>query len=167
MTRRFITVEDIERARGGSLEVEEGTVVTPQALDAAAAAGVSLVGSGGAGYVEPPVDRGPDAARAQHTLPALPEPGLDEGAEGRVIVLAVGANRPGVLSEITSALAGLGANVGEISQRVVDQYFHLVLTVELSQGFEEAKRCLECLGGESDYTVRVMHSRVFHFMHRV
>jgi ACT domain-containing protein len=52
----------------------------------------------------------------------------------------------------------------------VDDYFHMVLVVELSasgSGFKELKADLECLGGENDYVVRIMHERVFRFMHRV
>jgi hypothetical protein len=45
----------------------------------------------------------------------------------------------------------------------------MVVTVELAPGssFAEIKQCLECLGGPDDYVVRVMHERVFRFMHRI
>lgn len=33
--------------------------------------------------------------------------------------------------------------------------------------FGAVKQTLECLGGPEDYVVRVMHERVFRFMHRV
>ena len=90
------------------------------------------------------------------------------GATG-VIVTAVGKNRPGVLAEITGALAAASADVRDISQRTVQDYFHLVLTVALGTAaeFESFKQCMECLGGKDDYVVRVMHERVFRFMHRI
>ena len=33
--------------------------------------------------------------------------------------------------------------------------------------FAALKQCMECLGGPQDYVVRVMHERVFRFMHRI
>ena len=77
--------------------------------------------------------------------------------------------QPGVLAEITNAVATSKGSVLDISQKMIADYFHLVLTVELPQGadFAEVKRCLECLGGQDDYVVRVMHERVFRFMHRI
>jgi predicted amino acid-binding ACT domain protein len=52
---------------------------------------------------------------------------------------------------------------------MIEGYFHMVLTVELSPGavFGDVKQELECLGGPDDYIVRVMHERVFRFMHRI
>ena len=55
------------------------------------------------------------------------------------------------------------------TQKMVDQYFHMVFVVELSGSgnFGDVKRELEALGHEGDYAVSVMHERVFRFMHRV
>ena len=103
-----------------------------------------------------------------HSLPNMPEP--TPGQErARFVVTVVGHNRSGVLAEITRALAEMNANVHDISQRIIEGYFHLILTAELPQGtpFEATKQTLECMGGESDYAVRVMHERAFHFMHRI
>lgn len=168
MPRRFITAEDVRRT-SGELIVEEGTVVTPQALEAAAASGVALRHAGGQPYAEPTPDRGPDAARAAQSVPHLPEPTSDLSGVTGVVVTVVGRNRPGVLAEVTSALAASGADVRDISQRTLEGYFHLVLTVALASAgeFEGFKQHMECMGGEDDYVVRVMHERVFRFMHRI
>lgn len=169
MPRRFLTAEDVRRAQGAEIVVDADTVVTPQALEVAEASGIR-VHTGGGEYTEPVPDRGPDAARAAQHLPHLPEPTDDEaGVEAGVVITAVGRNRPGVLAEITHSLAEFGADVHEISQKEVQGYFHLIITVQLSGGraFHDLKHCLECLGGQDDYVVRVMHERVFRFMHRI
>jgi ACT domain-containing protein len=171
MKRRFLTADDVRRARGeGASEIalDEATVVTPQALEAAQSLGVALRTARGA-YEEPPPDRGPDAEQAARTLPHLPEPEDDPALASAAVVTAVGKNRAGVLSEITSAIATRKGNVHDVSQKVVGDYFHLILAVEFPEGvhFGELKGCLECLGGPEDYAVRVMHERVFRFMHRV
>ena len=167
MARRFLTAEDVRRASGSEIVVEPDTVVTPQALELADGAGIRIRTAAGA-YSEPEPDRGPDAEHSRRTLPNLPEPSMPEGLTG-VVVTAVGKNRPGVLSEITTTLGHFGASVNDISQKMVEGYFHMVLIVALppEAAFGELKQCLECLGGEDDYVVRVMHERVFRFMHRI
>ena len=168
MPRRFITAEDVRRS-GGEILVDAETVVTPQALEAATAAGVAIRQAGGQPYVEPTPDRGSDADRASAHLPHLPEPDADLSGMTGVVVTVVGRNRPGVLAEITTALAGANADVRDISQRTLPDNFHLVLTIALQSGseFDTFKQCMECMGGKDDYVVRVMHERVFRFMHRI
>ena len=168
MARRFLTAEDVRQAGSKEIVVDEQTIVTPQALEAAEAAHIVIRTAKGA-YTEPKPDRGPDAERAMRSLPHLPEPEAEVGEGTGVIVTAVGRNRAGVLAELTGALAAAGVSVHDISQRVIDGYFHLILVVELEPGatFGPLKQRLECMGGPDDYAVRVMHQRVFRFMHRV
>ncbi len=171
MAKKFITTEDVRRAGSGQILVDAETIVTPQALEFAAQNGVRLVDARGAGWSEPAPDRGPDAQRAMRSLPHLPEPASDSDIDSTqmVVVTAVGRNRAGVLAEITSALSALNGSVHDISQKMVQGYFHLVLTVEVPPGssFAQLKQVLECLGGQDDYVCRVMHERVFRFMHRL
>lgn len=168
MPRLFYTVEDLHRdlQAGVTPSVSADTIVTAQAQDAASAAGVTIR-SGGAAWMEPAPDRGPDAARAQTTLPHLPEPISDQD-EATVIVTVAGRNRPGILAEVTPVLGSFQASVQDISQKMVEGFFHLMFVIELppSADFATLKQTLECMGGD-DYVVRVMHERVFRFMHRI
>jgi len=170
MPRRFLTVEDLRRlsAQGSEIVIDADTILTPHAVEFAEQNGLRVRMESGGGYQEPTPDRGPDAERAKRTLPNLPEPEDDDPATS-VVITAIGKNRPGVLAEITTTLAQSGASVHDISQRMIEGYFHMVLTVELPQGssFAQMKQCMECLGGPDDYVVRVMHERVFRFMHRI
>ena len=167
MTRRFLTAEDVRRIGGPEIVVDAETVVTPQALEVAAQAGITIKSGAGA-YVEPAPDRGPDSERAVTKLQQIPEPSSSLAGRG-LIVTVVGCNRPGVLAEVSNAIAKLGGNVNDISQKMVEQYFHMVFVVELAgaANFGDVKRELEAMGAEGDYAVSVMHERVFRFMHRV
>ncbi len=168
MPRRFLTAEDVRAAGAGEILVDESTVVTPQALEAAHAAGIAIRTANGA-WAEPAPDRGPDAERARHALPHLPEPEEDPAVASAAVVTAVGKNHPGVLAKITAEIARQNGDVHDVSQRVIEGYFHMILTVELPQGssFEGFKTALECLSCPDDLAVRVMHERIFRFMHRV
>ncbi len=167
MTRRFLTAEDVRRAGGSEIVVDETTVVTPQALEAASAAGTTIRTASGA-WTEPAPDRGPDAERAQTTLPHLPEPKDDPAMAATAIVTAVGRNRPGVLATITAAIAEADGDVHDVSQKVIANLFHMILTVQVRPGsFADLKSKLESLGSSDDLAVRVMNERAFRFMHRV
>ncbi len=170
MARRYLTADDVRRLApaGGQIVVDEDTLATPHALAVAEELGIRIVTGTGGAYTEPTPDRGPDADRARRSLPNLPEP-EDDDTTTNAVITAVGRNRPGVLAEITAALAKSGASVHDISQKMIEGYFHMVLTVELPPGsrFSDLKQCMECLGSVDDYVVRVMHERVFRFMHRI
>ena len=165
--RRFLTTEDVQRAPGKEIVVDASTLVTPQALEAAEAAGIRIRTAEGS-WSEPAPDRGPDA-ELSHTHPSLPEPEDNETLSSSAVVTAVGRNRSGVLGQITTAIADAGGNVHDVSQKVVEGFFHIILTVQLAEGgaFDDFKRALECLSCPDDFVVRVMHERVFRFMHRV
>lgn len=168
MARRFLTAEDVQRANSAEILVDEGTIVTPQALEAAELAGVVIKSPSGA-WKEPVPDRGPDAENTGRRLPHMPEPHDNPALESSAIVTAVGKNRPGVLAAITAKIAEQKGNVNDVSQKVVEGYFHMILTVELEPGasFDAFKTTLECMSSPEDFAVRVMNERIFRFMHRV
>ena len=109
----------------------------------------------------------------------------------RVIVTAVGKNRPGVLAEITTAIARHDGNIMDISQKMMRDYFNLIMIVELLHGgrrrakvptlgpspavgspasqkrFATFKQHLEELGRKQGYQVNVQHETIFRYMHRV
>ena len=141
--------------------------MTPQALEVAESAGISIRTSKGA-YTEPTPDRGPDASFAIRELPNLPDPG-PETSGSDVILTAFGRNREGVLAEITGVLSELKVGIMDVSQKVVGGHFHMVITADISgsHSFRDVQERLACLGGKDDYVVQLMHERVFSFMHRI
>jgi ACT domain-containing protein len=168
MSRRFLTADDVRRSGGPDITVDTDTVVTPQALEVAESMGISIRTSAGA-YSEPAPDRGPDVESELSRLSHRPEPEAEAGGGGDVIVTAVGCNRPGVLGELSAEVGKHNASVRDVSQKTLGEYFHLVLIVELAPGaeFSQMKSGLEELGRQKQYVVRVMHERVFRYMHRV
>ena len=74
-----------------------------------------------------------------------------------------------MLAELTREIAGMEGNVHDVSQKVIEGFFHIILTVELppALGFEQFQTTLECMSSPDDFAVRVMNERVFRFMHRV
>lgn len=182
MAREVITEADVERYEARSeIVVSKGTVITPSALDRAASRGIKVVfrvdeerpiGASRpltpprAGAPEPPLPVFPPAAARISS----PSAGAPSGEALTVIVTAVGRNRPGVLSEITTALARLDGNVVDLSQKMIQGYFNLIVIVDFSQssvGYDSAKQALEGLSREGDYRVTVQNEKVFRAMHRI
>ncbi len=137
--------------------------------------------SGPSGATAPPAPSPPieSAREAERRVLGPPDTHVDActmgGAGGVcredvVVVTAVGRNRPHVLAELATGIAEVGGDIQEISQRIVDGWFHTILTVDMSRApgaFPEAKAALEGLSQDDDYTVRVQHERVFRYMHRI
>jgi ACT domain-containing protein len=87
-----------------------------------------------------------------------------------VIVTVVGRNRPGVLAEVTGAIAEVGANVLDIHQKMVSEFFNLILLVDaetIPGDFKAFKEGMESLGRRKGYELHVQHEKVFAYMHRI
>ena len=87
-----------------------------------------------------------------------------------VIVTVVGKNRPGVLAEVTGTIAALNGNIQDISQKMLEDYFNLVMIVDISNAkasFDQFQKQLESLGIDKGYRLHVQHEKVFTYMHRV
>ena len=91
-------------------------------------------------------------------------------AKNNVIVTVVGKNRAGVLSEVTTAIASLGGNIMDISQKMLSGCFNLIMIVDVSKvkiALADFKKKLEKLGDKKGYKISVQHEKVFHYMHRI
>lgn len=168
MTHLFLTQSDVRSAAEGAttITVDDRTIVTPQAIEAARELGVLIYNSQGP-YKPPPPDRGPDASRDLDRL--LPPDARSAGATTTFVVAAVGHNKPGVLNLITTKIAEFEGSIEDISQRIVDSYFELTVVVNIPPHvhFGQVKQALECLSTPNDIALRVMHEKVFRFMHRL
>ncbi|MCR4316921.1 MAG: ACT domain-containing protein [Planctomycetes bacterium] len=155
--RRFFTKIDISRLPPSSvLEVEEDDVITPDAWEEAALRHIDVRKKGK--RVEIP---GFAAQAASASV---------SGQGTRVIVTAVGMNHPGVLAELTSTISTQGGNVHDISQRIIQEYFHLFVLVDISsiQGdFQKFKESIEKLTKAHDMVVSVHHEKVFRSLYRI
>ncbi len=88
----------------------------------------------------------------------------------RVVITAMGANRPGVLAGITRVLAESNVNIDDVSQKIMQEFFALIMVTDFSAAngsFEEIQTRLQKLADELKVKVFVQHESVFTFMHRL
>ena len=115
-------------------------------------------------------------ARMQEEAPVLEGiPGfsashLRTGEGTQVIVTVFGKNKAGVLAGVSRCLADFNANMVDISQKILQDWFTMILIVDI-EGITSALAALKTAWGETGETrgVRVLaqHEDVFVSMHRV
>lgn len=103
--------------------------------------------------------------------PRAPRPGpraADRPASSRVVVTAYGHDAPGILAAITAELSASHANVLDVSQKVLQGYFTVVLVADFPAG-ADLGAARDRLGARGDtFGVRVLlqHEDLFEAMHR-
>ncbi len=88
----------------------------------------------------------------------------------RVIVTVIGKDQVGIIAAVSTILADTRANILDISQSIMDEFFVMIMMVDLagaSVPFEEVKRRLAEKGTSMGLRIDAQHEDVFKYMHRV
>ena len=88
----------------------------------------------------------------------------------KAVVTVTGKDRKGIIAKISGYLSEEGANVEDISQPIMGEYFAMIMIVDLSETKKElaqlAKDCQE-LGKKIGMSVYIQHEDIFNAMHNV
>ena len=88
----------------------------------------------------------------------------------RAVVTVTGKDKKGIIAKVSAFLSEKGANIEDISQTILGEYFAMIMLVELDaltvdfQGFSEAMRKA---GKDAGVEISVMHEDIFNSMHRI
>ena len=88
----------------------------------------------------------------------------------RLIVTVIGKDRVGIIAAVTALLAEANANIVDISQTTLQEFFAMIMMADLehaSQPFAEIKKRLNAKGEEMGLRIDAQHEAVFNYMHRV
>ena len=95
----------------------------------------------------------------------------EEGsAENKVVITVVGKDRIGIIAAITSCLADHQVNIEDITQKILGEYFTMILVGDTSHcptSLTELHRDLTQKGEEIGVTVYMQHACIFRAMHRI
>jgi len=86
------------------------------------------------------------------------------------IVTVVGKDRVGIIAGVSSAMAGLNINILDISQTIMDNYFTMIMMVDItdaSKDITEIRNKLDQTGEKFNVTINLQHKDVYEAMHRI
>ena len=88
----------------------------------------------------------------------------------RAVVTVTGKDKKGIIAKVSGFLAERGANIEDISQTIMGEYFAMIMIVDLSatkQGLSElAKECFE-MGKQIGMAIYLQHEDIFNAMHSI
>lgn len=86
----------------------------------------------------------------------------------KAVITVIGKDTVGILAKVSGVCAEVNANVAEVTQSIMQEYFAMIMMVEIENmtcDIEELKNKL----GENlpDMQIHVMHEDIFNSMHRI
>ena len=88
----------------------------------------------------------------------------------RAIICVTGRDSVGIIAAVSAVCADCGANIIDINQSVLKDFFTMVMLVEidgLTLPFAAFKDKLTALGAERGLDIHTMHEDIFNSMHRI
>jgi ACT domain-containing protein len=88
----------------------------------------------------------------------------------KAVITVLGKDRVGIIAAVTAALAENKVNILDISQTILQDYFTMIMLVELLDadvGLPTLSERLDSVGAELGVQIRVQHEAVFTAMHRI
>lgn len=88
----------------------------------------------------------------------------------RAVVTVVGKDKTGIIAKVSALLAEKEVNILDISQTIMNEYFTMIMMVDLTNSSTELAALSEdCakLGKEIGMSIHIQHEDIFNAMHRV
>jgi ACT domain-containing protein len=88
----------------------------------------------------------------------------------RAVVTVTGKDKKGIIAKVSAFLSEKGANIEDISQTILGEYFAMIMIVDMSEAkmglAELAAECTE-LGKQIGMSIYMQHEDIFNAMHNV
>lgn len=88
----------------------------------------------------------------------------------KAVISVTGCDAVGIIAKVSNVCADYGVNIVDISQTVLQQYFSMIMLVEIDGitiPFAEFVDKMSELGKESHLDIHTMHEDIFNAMHRI
>ena len=88
----------------------------------------------------------------------------------RAVVTVTGKDNKGIIAKVSAFLSEKGANIEDISQTILGEYFAMIMLVDISAAKKElAALAAECkeLGKSIGMSIYLQHEDIFNAMHNV
>jgi len=88
----------------------------------------------------------------------------------KAVITVTGKDTKGIIAKVSTLCSEFGANILEITQSVLSEYFAMVMLVdinELTENFGSFVDKMKELGKANCLIIDVMHEDIFNSMHRI
>ena len=88
----------------------------------------------------------------------------------KVIITVLGEDKVGIIASVCGMLAKYNVNIMDISQTIMQGYFHMAMVTDVSNmniGLDELLDKLEALGKEMGLRIQGQSEEIFQMMHRI
>ena len=88
----------------------------------------------------------------------------------KAVVTVTGKDKKGIIAKVSTFLADKGANIEDISQTVLGEYFAMIMIADLAEAKEGiaglAKECAD-FGKQIGMSIYMQHEDIFNAMHNI
>lgn len=88
----------------------------------------------------------------------------------KTIITVVGKDTVGIIAKVCTYLADNNINILDISQTIVQEYFNMMMLVDMNSSakpFDEVSKDLDQIGEEIGVKIKCQHEDIFNKMHRI
>ena len=88
----------------------------------------------------------------------------------KAVVTVTGKDKIGIIAAASAECSKYGANIIDISQTVMKEYFAMIMLVDISElnlSFADFAEAMRLSGEELGVDIRAMHEDIFNTMHRL
>lgn len=88
----------------------------------------------------------------------------------KAVISVTGCDAVGIIAKVSGVCAECGVNIVDISQTVLQEYFSMIMLVEIDRitiPFARFVDRMSALGRENHLDVHTMHEDIFNAMHRI
>lgn len=92
------------------------------------------------------------------------------GSSDQVILTSFGLNKPGVIAAITSALSNANCDISDLSQKLMGDFFTMILIVDISNSelsLNDIQNEMKKISDEMNIKIIMQHEEIFRAMHRI
>ena len=86
----------------------------------------------------------------------------------RAVITVIGKDMVGILAKVSTTCAEANANILEVTQSILQEYFAMVMLIDISKmscGLDVLKKNM--MNNVPKMTIHVMHEDIFNSMHRI
>ena len=88
----------------------------------------------------------------------------------KAVITVTGKDSMGIIAGVAGVCAELGANIVDISQSVLQEYFAMIMLADIDRltvDFAQFVDTLEAFGAGKGLTIHAMHEDIFNTMHHI